>query len=42
MGGGIADWFTPGWTVIDKSLAPHISEPAYVKQMIRDGENPKE
>ena len=45
MGGSflttIAHVVTPGWTTYDPSLAPHIATPSYVKQMLRDGENPK-
>lgn len=42
MGGGVAGWLTPGWMTYDKSLSPHIATPGYVKQMLKDGENPKE
>jgi ubiquinol-cytochrome c reductase subunit 6 len=33
---------TPGWYPITKSLEPHIAEPSYVKEMIAEGEDPKE
>jgi hypothetical protein len=42
MGGGFAGFVTPGWMTYEKSLSPHISTPAYVKKMLKDGENPKE
>ncbi len=41
MGGGVAGWLTPGWTIPEPRLTPHINEPAYVKQMLKDGEDPK-
>ncbi len=51
MGGGVAGWLTPGWMTYDKSLSPHIATPGkispilfvlgYVKQMLKEGENPK-
>ena len=41
MGGGVAGWLTPGWMSYEKSLSPHVSTPAYVKQMLKEGENPK-
>ena len=41
MGGGIAGWLTPGWTIPEPRLTPHINEPAYVQQMLKDGEDPK-
>lgn len=52
MGGGVAGWLTPGWMSYDKSLSPHIATPgkfffawqglAYVKEMLKNGENPKD
>ena len=42
MGGGFAGWLTPGWMTYDKSLSPHVATPSYVKQMLKDGENPKD
>ena len=41
MGGGIAGWLTPGWTLYDKSLAPHVATPGYVSTMLKEGEDPK-
>ena len=41
MGGGVAGWVTPGWMTYDKSFAPHISEPSYVKTMLKEAEDPK-
>lgn len=51
MGGGVAGWLTPGWMSNEKRLSPHISTPgnsliltskAYVKEMLKNGENPKD
>ncbi|TNV82403.1 hypothetical protein FGO68_gene12829 [Halteria grandinella] len=42
MGGGVAGWLTPGWTQPEPRLAPHIATPGYVKQMLKEGENPKD
>ena len=41
MGGGVVGWLTPGWSIYEHRLAPHTAEPAYVKQMLKDGEDPK-
>ena len=41
MGGGIAGWLTPGWMTYDKSLAPHITTPGYIKTKLELGEDPK-
>ena len=41
MGGGVAGWLTPGWMIHEPRLAPHINEPAYVKTMLKQGEDPK-
>lgn len=41
MGGGIAGWLTPGWTIAEPRMAPHITTPAYVKTMIKEGQDPK-
>ena len=41
MGGGLVGWLTPGWTIYEPRLAPHIKEPAYVKTMIKEGQDPK-
>ena len=41
MGGGVAGWVTPGWDSYDKTLAPHIAEPSYVKTMLKNAEDPK-
>jgi ubiquinol-cytochrome c reductase subunit 6 len=45
MGGGFVSSFvhfiTPGTTSYDNSLSPHIATPSYVKQMLKEGENPK-
>ena len=41
MGGGIAGWLTPGWTLYDKSFAPHVATPGYVSTMLKEGEDPK-
>ena len=45
MGGTTANFLvhllTPGWSPKETRLEPHIAEPAYVKQMIKDGEDPK-
>ena len=42
MGGGVAGWVTPGWMVHEPRLSPSIPEPAYIKTMLKEGENPKE
>jgi ubiquinol-cytochrome c reductase subunit 6 len=34
-------YVTPGWYSHTKSLAPHIAEPGYVKEMLKNGEDPK-
>ncbi len=41
MGGGVAGWLTPGWMINDRTLAPHVKEPMYVKTMLKEGEDPK-
>ena len=41
MGGGLAGWLTPGWMSYDKSMAPHIDTPSFVKERIAAGEDPK-
>ena len=41
MGGGIAGWLTPGWTLYEGSFAPHIDAQDYIKPMIAEGEDPK-
>ena len=41
MGGGVVGWLTPGWSIYEHRLAPTVPENAYVKQMIKDGEDPK-
>ena len=41
MGGGIAGWLTPGWSIYEGRYAPHIAQPDYVAKMIAEGENPK-
>ena len=41
MGGGLAHWLTPGFMLNDRSLAPHIAQPSYVKTMLEAGEDPK-
>ena len=41
MGGGIAGWLTPGWTLYDKSFAPAIEAQDYIAPMIAEGEDPK-
>ena len=38
----IGHLMTPGWTTYDKSLSPHIHTPAYVKTMLKEGQNPKD
>uniref|UniRef100_A0A7S3JE42 Ubiquinol-cytochrome C reductase hinge domain-containing protein n=1 Tax=Euplotes harpa TaxID=151035 RepID=A0A7S3JE42_9SPIT len=46
MGGGdhfsLGHLITPGWMPKSHSLSPHLTEPAYVKEMLKNGENPKE
>ena len=42
MGGGIAGWITPGWTIKETRAEPHIAQPKYVEEMLKQGENPKE
>ena len=53
MGGGVAGWLTPGWMTMEPRLSPHIAAPGkrliiadiligYVKQMLKEGENPKD
>ena len=41
MGGGIAGWLTPGWSIYDYRIAPTISQPDYVKAKLDAGEDPK-
>ena len=41
MGGGLAGWLTPGWMDYRSDLAPHISQPGYIKTKIEEGEDPK-
>ena len=41
MGGGIAGWLTPGWSIYDHRAAPSIAEPDYVKSKLAAGEDPK-
>ena len=41
MGGGIAGWLTPGWTIYDARFAPHITKPTFVESMLAEGEDPK-
>ena len=41
MGGGIAGWLTPGWTIPEPRLQPHIAQPNYVETMLKNGEDPK-
>ena len=41
MGHTFAHLVTPGWMTYDKTFAPHISTPAYVKTMLDAGEDPK-
>ena len=38
----VAHWFTLGFQPHDKTLMPSISEPGYVKEMLKNGENPKD
>ena len=41
MGGGIAGWLTPGWSIYEGRYAPSIAEPDYVKSKLAAGEDPK-
>ena len=41
MGGGIAGWLTPGWSIYASSMAPSIAEPEYIKSKLAAGEDPK-
>ena len=41
MGGGVVGWLTPGWSIYEKRMAPTVPEGSYVKQMLKDGEDPK-
>ena len=42
MGGGVVGWLTPGWSIYEHRQAPHLAqEPAYIKTMLKDGEDPK-
>ena len=41
MGGGLTGWLTPGWVIPEPRLSPHIAEPGYVGQMLKEGEDPK-
>ena len=41
MGGGVAGWLTPGWSIYVKENAPTIAQPGYVKSMLDAGEDPK-
>ena len=41
MGGGVAGFVTPGWWIHEKRYEPHIHQPAYVRQMINEGTDPK-
>ncbi len=41
MGGGVAGWLTPGWSIYDHRAAPHISTPDYVKSKLDAAEDPK-
>ena len=41
MGGGIAGWLTPGWSIYETRLAPSIAQPDYVKTKLAAGEDPK-
>ena len=47
MGHGVAAWFTPGWSIYEGRLAPHVPSDAMagiqaeVKQDIANGEDPK-
>ena len=41
MGGGVAGWLTPGWTIDEPRLHPHLHTKINVSQMLKDGEDPK-
>ena len=41
MGGGIAGWLTPGWTIYDHRAAPSIAQPDFVKTKLAAAEDPK-
>jgi len=41
MGSGIVGWLTPGWTSDEPRLHPSIPQPSYVKEMLKNGEDPK-
>ena len=41
MGGGVAGMVTPGWWIMEKRYYPTVAKPAYVEQMLKEGEDPK-
>lgn len=41
MGGGLIHYLVPGYTIDEPRLHPHIAEPSYVKEMLKNGEDPK-
>ena len=41
MGGGIMHYMVPGYTTDEPRLHPVVPEQAYIKEMIKAGEDPK-
>ena len=41
MGGGVAGWLTPGWTIMETRYTPTIPDQAYIGTMLKEGEDPK-
>ena len=42
MGGGIAGWLTPGWSIYCSSMAPNsTTDVEFVKSKLASGEDPK-
>ena len=41
MGGGIAGWLTPGWSIYESRLAPSVGQPGYISSKLAAGEDPK-
>ena len=41
MGHGIVGLVTPGWWITETRYTPHIQQPSYVPQMLKEGQDPK-
>ena len=41
MGGGVAGWLTPGWSIKETRYEATVAKPAYIASMLAEEQDPK-